>query len=208
VEGVNPDSDTECDRVRAVFNVDVCPYETVVPYSTWLLAASFVVQMIVAPRLVTSVADTAEIKGGVTSAITVKLKVVVCVADAEVPVTVMVDVPVVVDTGVLIVKLVVQPGKQEVGEKAAVAFAGKPDALKLTALATPCNSVVVMVLPTDDPWATDTLPLLVIEKSKGVSGTGLKAITSVKFCVRFAFEVKVPLTAPGTASIRSSLRRP
>lgn len=139
--------------------------------------------MIVAPRLVTSVAETAEIKGGVVSGVTVKLNVVVCVADAEAPVTVMVDVPDGVDNKVLIVKVVVQPGEQEVGEKVAVAFAGKPDVLKVTAVATPCKSVVVMPLVTDDPCTTDTVPLLDIEKSKGVGGTGLKAITSVRFCV-------------------------
>jgi hypothetical protein len=43
------------------------PYDVVVPYSTWLSAASFVVQVIVAPAEDTAEAVTAEITGGVVS---------------------------------------------------------------------------------------------------------------------------------------------
>jgi hypothetical protein len=56
-----------CDVCIVVFRLVVLPYAVVVPYSTCVVEASFVVQLIVALFVVTPEAATALITGGVVS---------------------------------------------------------------------------------------------------------------------------------------------
>ena len=59
-------------------------------------------------------------------------------------------------------------GVHAVGEKAAVAPAGTPEAEKATACAVPETSAALRVLATEAPWVTDLLPPFVSEKSNAV----------------------------------------
>ena len=73
VDAVRPDRTTECDMTRFVSSELVWPYAVVAPYSTWLSAFLFVLQVIVA------VVDAGselieEICGGVVSACVMKVK--------------------------------------------------------------------------------------------------------------------------------------
>jgi len=79
---------------------------------------------------------------------TVKLKVVVLVTPPPVPVTVTVEVPVGVDDVVEIVSPLEHVGVHAVGENAAVAPEGNPEAEKDTACAVPDTSVALMELET------------------------------------------------------------
>ena len=100
--------------------------------------------------------------------LTVKVKLVVLVTLPPVPVTVMVKVPVGVEVVVERVRVVEQVGEHAVGEKAALACGGSPEAEKETDRAVPEASVALMVLETEAPGATDLLPLFVREKLKVV----------------------------------------
>src|SRR5439155_15952506 len=114
-------------------------------------------------------------------AVTVKVKVVGRVRPPPVPVTVMGEEPVGVDVVVARVRVVVQVGVHAVGENAAVAPAGSPEAEKETACAVPETIVAVMVLEAVAPCTTDWSPPLLSEKSK----TGGGAVTvKVKVVVR------------------------
>ena len=91
-----------------------------------------VVQLIVAPEVVMEVAETLEMDGA-TPSLTVKVKLAVLVNAPPVPVTVIVELPTDVEVSVVTVIVEEQVGLHEVGEKEAVAPAGKPLAPKLTA---------------------------------------------------------------------------
>ena len=69
------------------------------------------------------------VSGGI---LTVSVKVVERVRDPAVPVTVIVEFPVGVVDRVEMVSVEEHPGLHEVGEKEAVAFAGSPEAEKVT----------------------------------------------------------------------------
>ena len=70
------------------------------------------------------------------------------------------------------VRAVEQPGEQVMGEKAAVAPVGSPEAEKETDCGVPESSVAVMVLVAEEPCGTFGLsPSLVREKSKGAEFT-------------------------------------
>ena len=101
-------------------------------------------------------------------AVTVKLKLVVLVTPPPVPVTVRVEVPVGVDDVVEIVSPLEHVGVHAVGENAAVAPVGNPEAEKDTACAVPDTSAALMVLATEAPWLTDLLPPFVSAKLKEV----------------------------------------
>ena len=64
------------------------------------------------------------------------------------------------------VRAVEQPGEQVMGEKAAVAPVGSPEAEKETACALPESRVAVIVLMAEAPWVTAWLPPLARAKSK------------------------------------------
>ena len=72
---VNPDKACECDVTMLALSVVVLPYPVVVPYSTWVSDASFVVQVIVAAVLVTPELPTLLIVGGVVSGAAVVVNV-------------------------------------------------------------------------------------------------------------------------------------
>ena len=80
-----------------------------------------------------------------------------------------------VDGAVERVRVVEQVGVHAVGTNDAVAPVGSPVAEKDTDCAVPETSVALRVLETEVPWATDLLPPLVREKSKG---TGLNTKSS------------------------------
>ena len=84
-------------------------------------------------------------------AVTVRLKLVVLVIPPPVPVTVMVEVPVGVDDVVEIVSPLEHVGVHAVGEKAAVAPVGTPEAEKATDCAVPETSAALRVLETEAP---------------------------------------------------------
>ena len=63
------------------------------------------------------------------------------------------------------VRVEVQVGLQDAGEKEAVAPAGRPDAKKATDWVVPDVRVAVTVLVTEEPWVTDLAPPLEREKS-------------------------------------------
>ena len=86
------------------------------------------------------------------------------------PVTVSVKVPVGVAASVVMVSVVVQVGLHDVGEKVAVAPAGRPDAVKETACVEPDERVEVMVVTTEFPCWTERLPPLARKKSKDAGG--------------------------------------
>src|SRR5438034_424774 len=94
----------------------------------------------------------------VVAGVTVKLKLVVLVTPPPVPVTVMVEVPVGVDDVVEIVSPLEHVGVHAVGENAAVAPVGSPEAEKETACAVPDTSAALRVLATEVPWLTDLPP--------------------------------------------------
>ena len=73
-----------------------------------------------------------------------------------------------VEVLVEIVRSVEQVGEHAVGEKAALACGGSPEAEKETGCAVPEASVALMVLKTEAPGVTDLLPLFVREKLKVV----------------------------------------
>ena len=99
---------------------------------------------------------------------TVKVKVVVLVAPPPVPVTVTVAVPVVADAPAVRGRVVEHVGEHAVGENAAVAPEGNPEAEKDTACAVPDTSAALMVLATEAPWLTDLPPPFVSAKLKEV----------------------------------------
>ena len=70
------------------------------------------------------------------------------------------------DDVVEIVRPVEHVGEHAVGENAAVAPAGNPEAEKDTACAVPDTSAALMVLATEAPWLTDLLPPFVSAKLK------------------------------------------
>ena len=80
-----------------------------------------------------------------------------------------------VDALVVRVRVVVQAGLQLVGEKAAVAPAGKPEAANATGWVAPDTRVAVMAFVTAAPRATDLLPPFDSAKSKagGAPPTGV-----------------------------------
>ena len=59
-------------------------------------------------------------------------------------------------------------GVHAVGENAAVAPEGSPEAEKATDCAVPETSAALRVLATEEPWLTDLLPPFVSEKLKEV----------------------------------------
>ena len=61
----SPDNPWLWDVTIEAFRVVEAPYEAVVPYSTWVLEPSLVLQEMVAPETVTLVAVTEEITGGI-----------------------------------------------------------------------------------------------------------------------------------------------
>jgi hypothetical protein len=67
VDAVNPFNACACDVCSAALSVVVLPYCVVVPYSTCVVDASFVVQLTVTPLVVMPEAATALITGGVVS---------------------------------------------------------------------------------------------------------------------------------------------
>ena len=79
------------------------------------------------------------------------MNAVVWDSEPEVPVTVIVDVAVGVDAEVEMVKVEVQVGRQDAGEKDAVAPDGRPEAEKETEAAVPDTRVAVTVLDADWP---------------------------------------------------------
>ena len=70
-----------------------------------------------------------------------------------------------VELEVLIVRRVEQVGRQLEEPKNAVVPAGNPEREKVTGDAVPEVKVAVMVLVTDEPWVTETLPELERVKS-------------------------------------------
>ena len=82
---------------------------------------------------------------------TVNVKVVVWDSEPATLVTVIVDVPVGVDTEVVRVNVDEQVGLHDPGENEAVAPVGKPEAENVTACVVPETSVAVIVLVTDCP---------------------------------------------------------
>src|SRR5437870_1583934 len=104
----------------------------------------------------------------VVAGFTVKLKLVVLVTPPPVPVTVMVEVPVGVDDVVEIVSPLEHVGVHAVGENAAVAPEGNPEAEKDTDCAVPDTSAAPIAIATEAPWFTDLLPPFVSEKLKEV----------------------------------------
>jgi hypothetical protein len=103
------------------------------------------------------------------------VKEVVRDRDPEVPVTVIVEDAAGVDAEVEIVRVDVQVGRQDAGEKEAVAPDGRPEAEKETDEAVPETRVAVTVLDTDWPWTAERLPPLETEKSN--VGTELLTVT-------------------------------
>ena len=96
---------------------------------------------------------------------TVKVKVVLRVTPPDVPVTVIVEFPVVAELLAVRVSVEEQVGLQEVGEKDALTPEGRPEALKLTDCALPADKVAVTELVTELPCDTVLAPPLLIEKS-------------------------------------------
>lgn len=86
--------------------------------------------------------------------------------------TVIVDEATGVEIAVLMVKVELQVGEQEIGLKLPLAPLGKPDTVNDTAEVEPAESVEVIVLATAAPAATDLLPPLVKLKSKLAGGGG------------------------------------
>ena len=82
---------------------------------------------------------------------TVNVKVVVWDSEPATLVTVIVDVPVGVDTEVVRVNVDEQVGLHDAGENAAVVPLGRPEAENVTDCAVPDTSVAVIVLDTDCP---------------------------------------------------------
>ena len=98
--------------------------------------------------------------------VTVKVNPVLCAMLPSVPTIEMIYDPTGVATLVWIVKVLVQVGLHEVGEKTPVAPAGSPDTEKETVLLVPDNSVVVIIFDPLVPWTTEIVPEFEIEKSK------------------------------------------
>ena len=71
-----------------------------------------------------------------------------------------------VDDVVEIVSPLEHVGEHAVGENAAVAPEGNPEAEKDTACAVPDTSAALMVLATEEPWLTDLLPPFASAKLK------------------------------------------
>jgi hypothetical protein len=88
-------------------------------------------------------------------AATVSVKVVVAVVDPEVPVTVMVDAPVV--AVLLAVSVSTLEVVEDAGLNEAVTPLGKPDAVNDTVPVNPLRSVTVIVSVLLAPWVTDRL---------------------------------------------------
>src|SRR2546428_341296 len=91
-------------------------------------------------------------------ALTVKVKLVVWLTAPAVPVTVMGWVRAGVEVAVERVGVVVRVGAHAVGETAAVAPRGSPEAEKATDCGVPETSAALMVLVTAAPWVMDLLP--------------------------------------------------
>src|SRR6266567_4424304 len=130
-------------------------------------------------------------------AVTVRLKLVVLVTPPPVPVTVMVEVPVGVDDVVEIVSPLEHVGVHAVGENAAVAPEGSPEAEKDTDCAVPDTSAALMELETEAPWLTDLLPPFVSEKLKEVvAGFTVKlklVVLATAPAIPFTVMVEVPM---------------
>jgi hypothetical protein len=86
---------------------------------------------------------------GTGAALTVKVNAVLWDRDPDVPVTVIIELPVGVDADVEIVSVELQVGTHDAGEKEAVAPDGRPEAVKETEAAVPETRVAVIVLVTD-----------------------------------------------------------
>ena len=84
----------------------------------------------------------------------------VVVLASGLPVTVIGQVPVGVDALVVIVRVIVQVGAQDVGAEVAVAPVGSPVVLRLTAWGVPLLSVAVTVVEPDAPCVTVIFPEL------------------------------------------------
>ena len=119
---------------------------------------------------------------------TASVNEVLWVAEAPVPVTVIVEVPTGVEAEVVTVIVEFPPEEIEAGLKEAVAPAGSPPALRVTVWAEPLVRVVTMVVLPLWPAITAMLPgLALIEKSSGA----LTLRLSVVVCVA---ELPVPVT--------------
>lgn len=108
------------------------------------------------PKLmVTLVGEAESEKFGTAAAFTVRLMVVLCVNEPDVPVIVTVEVPVVavlLAVNVTVLLVVVLAGLKE-----AVTPLGRPEADKLTLPLNPFTGLTVMVLVPLPPWVTETL---------------------------------------------------
>ncbi|MEK7201436.1 MAG: hypothetical protein AAB737_02270 [Patescibacteria group bacterium] len=103
---------------------------------------------------------------GQAGAVTVSLKVVVRTIAPAVPVTVITVEAIGVAADVEMVIVEEQFGLQEVGEKTAVAPAGRPETLKETDCVAPEARVEVIVLGMEEPFSTETSPPFEREKLK------------------------------------------
>src|SRR5881409_654285 len=145
----NPEAEKDTDCVVPDTSAALMELETEAPWLTALL-----------PPFVSE--KLKEVDAG----FTVKLKLVVLATAAAIPFTVMVEVPMGVVEDVLMVRAVEQVGVHAVGENAAVAPVGNPEAEKVTACAVPDTSAALMELATEAPWLTALLPPFVSEKLK------------------------------------------
>lgn len=77
----------------------------------------------------------------------------------------------------------VQVGLHDTGANEALAPAGRPETVKLTAWDVPADNVAVAVLVTVEPWTTDLLPPLDNAKSNagGGGGGGVGVVTTAKY---------------------------
>jgi hypothetical protein len=141
--------------------------------ATATLSAAVAVTVVAVPCTVVPVAGavTATV-GAVVSgvAVTVNENVVVCVFAPAVPVTVIVDVASGVVLVVVMVSVAVQGGVQTGWSYDAVAPAGNPLVVSVTACGVPATTLTVIALLVDAPCATDLFPPLLIAKSKATAG--------------------------------------
>ena len=105
--------------------------------------------------IVKEVGDAPMVKFGCAAAFTVRVMVVLCVVEPDVPVTVTVTVPVAAEEEAVSVSveftLPLAGGVTGFGEKAAVTPLGKPVALRVVAELNPLRLVIVIVLVPFDP---------------------------------------------------------
>jgi len=141
---------------------------------------------------VTEEGETPMVKLGVAAAFTVRLMVVECVVEPEVPVMVTVVVPVAALAEAVKVRVEVAVlfagGVTGLVEKAAVTPLGKPEALSVVAALKPFKLVTVIVLVPFEPC------VMVSEEGEAdtlKSGEELPQVGNLKFAMR-VFQLKVP----------------